>query len=311
MSYITKYGTLYGALPVTTGRIFWVAASASYTIDGRTYTAQYGNDGLSPERAVLTVSRALVLVTDAADDLIVLLPGAHSVTASLAFSKARVTLWGLQHGKGNWVRPRASLTISTDDELINVTAADVEIANIRLIPITTEAAIDFTGAADRLYVHDNSFDMATAAANTGTEGVAAVAATSAPEHLVIEHNYFECDAAQGAAVAIGDAQDFVVERNTFALRAGTWAAAITQAGVLGWGVIRDNDFLATQGATMTVGILGTDITSASSTGILRNFFGDDVSTPIDTYGAGDAYIAENYLASVGVASGGVLWSSTT
>ena len=308
MNKLTSLGNIYGSLAITTGQSWWVAPAAAYTINGKAYTASDDNVGTTAERALLTIARAIALATASTGDVIYLLPGAHSVTASLAVSKAGLRIFGFP---GNAIRPASSITISASDEIMNVTAADVELAWLRLIPITAKAAVDFSVAAHRLYVHHCSFDMATPVASTSTLGVAAAAATSAPTYLRVSRNYFESDGAQGAGVAVGDAQNFVVEGNTFALAAGTWAAAATQDGVLGFGVFRDNDFLCFQAGTMTIGIRGTDVTSVSSTGILRNFFGDDVSTPIDDYGAGDAFIAQNYKASVGVASGGLLWSSTT
>jgi hypothetical protein len=37
MAFLTKYGTAWGALPMTGGSIIWVAPAASYQVDGRTY----------------------------------------------------------------------------------------------------------------------------------------------------------------------------------------------------------------------------------------------------------------------------------
>jgi hypothetical protein len=312
MAYLSRYGSLWGAIPQTPGRVFWVSPGDSYTVDGRSYPASDNHDGLSPERALRTLTQAMTNVTASADDVIVLLPGVHSWTASIAASKARVTIMGLPCGAGNFIRPRASIVTSAANEVINVTAADVEIANLRVIVVTAQRGIDFTLAADRLFIHDCSFDMATPAVSTSTIGIGATAATIAASHVLIAHNYFEIDAAQGPAIALGDCKDFVVENNTVAVQAAaTLAAAMTQDGVLGWGVYRNNDFLCQRGGAITIGIRGTDITSPSSVGIFRNFFGDDVTVPIDDWGAGDAYIAENYKAQVGAAAGGVLWSSIT
>ena len=58
MAFITKYGTYFGQVPVQLGRVHFVAPAASYTVDGRSYSASDDNDGLSPERALLTVDQA-------------------------------------------------------------------------------------------------------------------------------------------------------------------------------------------------------------------------------------------------------------
>ena len=100
MGYLTKYGTFWGMVPQTTGRIFWVAPSASYTVEGRTYAASDNNDGLSPERALRTLDRAFDTgyATANVGDVIVLLPGSHSWTATTTVDIAGVTITGMPGG---------------------------------------------------------------------------------------------------------------------------------------------------------------------------------------------------------------------
>jgi hypothetical protein len=88
MGYLTKYGSMWGAIPMTGGQVFWVAPAASYTVDGRAYSASDDNDGLSPERALRTVNRACALATASVGDVIALLPGAHVTPTAAAVSKA-------------------------------------------------------------------------------------------------------------------------------------------------------------------------------------------------------------------------------
>ncbi len=311
-TFLTQYGAITGTLPLTAGRTFFVAPAAAYTVNGRGCGASDGNDGLSPYRALLTVAEALNKCTAGNGDTIFLLPGAHTATASLAFSKAMVKLTAVP---GNFVRPPTSLTTSAADEIINATAADVEIANLRLIVVTAQTGLDWTTAAHRLYVHDCSFDM-TATASTSTVGLGhpGTTYTAAPVHVLIQHNYFEVNGAQGPAIKVGDAQDFVIERNVWALKSGTWAQVTLQGGVLGWGCYRDNEMVLYKNGAITAGITGTDLTSTLSVAILRNFFGGGATAnakPIEDWGATDAYIAENYMTAVGAAAGGALWSSIT
>lgn len=294
---VNLYGTY---ISPTGGNVFYVAASGGSD----------GNDGLSPLRGLATLSQAITNATANNGDTIVLLPGAHSWTGSTAVNKAGLCITGLP---GNYIRPRASVTVGGTTSIMAVSVANIEIAYLRVINITAQAAISWTAAATNLYVHDNSFDMATAAANTATNalGHLTTSYTVAPANVIIDHNYFEVTGAQGPAIKLGDATDFVVSNNTFAAKGGTWAVAVEQYGVLGWGTYRDNDFPVFKGATVTKGITGTDLTSTLSVAILRNFFGQTTTTPIDDWGTTDAYIAENYLASSGGAGGGVLWSSIT
>ena len=311
MALITQYGSLYGAIPQTGGRVFWVAPAASYTVNGRAYTASNDNSGLRPELALLTLARAVALATADVGDVIVLLPGTHSWAASVALSKAGLTIWGLPGGSGNFVRPRASITTSATDEIINVTAADCEIANLRIIPVTAQRGIDFTTAASRLHVHHCSIDLVAPAANTSTIGIGSTTATQAPVHMYFHDIYVDCDSAQGPWLALGDAQEYVEENCHVSVTAGTWAAACTQDGVLGWGRHVRNIYTAQNGGVMTIGHRGTDLTSASAVHFYWNFYGDDVTVPIDNFGAGDAVIAENYKASIGAASGGALITAIT
>jgi hypothetical protein len=313
MSYITKYGSFWGQIPQTSGRVFWVAPAASYTVEGRTYSASDNNDGLSPERAVLTLDYAVGLCTASVGDVIVLLPGAHSWSASVAADVAGITITGLPSGGGHLRRQRTSITTSASDEIINVTAADVEIAYLHIIPVTQKAGIDFTTAADRLNIHDCSIDMYTAAAHTSTKGIAATTVAQAPTDILIERVHALSDGAQGAAVSLGDTFGFTVQDCVFLVRGGAWAAAVDMLGVTSInGYVRRCHFGATLG-TMTVGISGsTDDASTGWVGIYDCRFDENVAAPIDNFGVENCNIAENYQASAdGSAEGGLLWSSTT
>ncbi len=302
MGVLTKYGTIWGVIPQSSGRVFWVAPSDGYTVDGRSYRASDNNDGLSPERALRTPDRAWNLVTADAGDVIVLLPGAHSTTASIAADVAGVTMTGLPGGAGNYLKQKATLGAVTGDQNVNVTAADIEIAFIHFIPITANSAIDLSADADRLHVHHCSFDMATPAANTGTIGIDTIGAAS---NVLIDNCYFECDGAQGAAIVATALLDSTIEKCTLALSTGTWAAGIVTGAATDRLMIRDCDFLASN-ATMTIGINGTAATIASGITCYRNYFASSVSVGIDGFGSGEADIAENYIAGIGGTDGGVL-----
>jgi hypothetical protein len=310
MALITRYGGFWGFVPVTSGRIFFVAPSASYTVEGRAYSASDSNDGLSPERALVTVDQAVSLATDAVGDVIVLLPGAHTTTASLAVSKANLTFTGFP---GNPVRPPTSITCGASDEIMNVTAADVTVQHLRLIPITQKAAIDFTSAANRLRVHNCSIDLATAAAHTSTQGIAATTAAQSPSHVLIENNYVECDGAQGAAFAMGDSKDYIVRGNTVVQSAGTWAAAASGLGTTSQrGLWANNTFLTQAGATQTAGIKGADVGSASAVQAVGNLFAGPigaVAKPFEDWGSADLEIVENYQSSG--ASGSLIITAIT
>jgi hypothetical protein len=192
MGYMTKYGSFWGVIPVTSGRVFWVAPSASYTVEGRAYPASDNNDGLSPERALLTLNQAVANATASVGDVIVLLPGSHSWAVQGSISKAGLTVTGIPSGKGHPERQRTSVTLSAADEILGITAARVEVAHIHFVAVTAQAAIEVS--ANHAYIHDCSFDMFTAAANTATIGIASIASIT---NLRVENCYFESQDAQG------------------------------------------------------------------------------------------------------------------
>lgn len=316
MAFLTKYGSLWGAIPETAGRIFWVAPSASYTVDGRSYDSSDDNDGLSPEKALRRVNRAWALATANVGDVIVLLPGTHSAAnsagtaTSVAASVAGVTMMGLPAGAGNPFRKRTVLTIAAADQTVNVTAADIEIAHITFLGDalnTASANLDFSSAAHRLYIHDCTVDVTAQTAGTSILGFDA---TGAAQHVVIERCVFHVDGAFGAMIDTTATLDSLVSDCVFNLSTGTLAAAITTGAATDRCIIRRclfND----GGGTITAGVDGTGATIANGVVIHDNRFGVTVTVPVDNFDAGEAVISENYDFGVGSTDGGVLVTAIT
>jgi hypothetical protein len=307
MASLTNYGGIWGQIPNTAGRIYWVAPSASYTVDGESHSASDDNDGLSPERALLTVDRAWNLVTADVGDVIVPLPGTHSPSASIAADIAGVTMMGLPSGAGNPLRQKTVIGAVTGDQNINVTAADIEIAYLHFIPVTADSAVDLSAAADRLHIHHCSFDMATPAASTGTMGIDAIGAAS---NVLIDHCYFECDGAQGPGITATALLDSKIEDCEFLQSSGTWAAAVVTGAGTDRLYIKRCTFDCT-GTAMTIGINGTAADQPSGVIMYDNRFGSLVTVGIDGFGAAEAEVAENYQAGIGATDGGVLITAIT
>jgi len=216
-------------------------------------------------------------------------------------------MMGLPGGVGNFVKQKTTIAAVTGDQNINITAADIEIAYLNFIPVSTDSAIDLSAAADRVHIHHCSFDMATPAANTGTIGIDFIGAAS---NCLIDACYFECDAAQGPAVVFGVSLETVAQNLVFALSSGTWLSSCTQAAAGCRLLMRDCDWIVGNG-TITNGVLGTTGGEVSMAHFLRCYFADSVTKGIDGYDAGDAEIAECYQAGVGAGDGGVLVTATT
>lgn len=308
MAYLTKWGGFSMQLPKVSGRLFFVSPGDTYTLFGKTYSASNDHRGEDPDKALRTLAQAMSLVTANNDDAIILLPGAHTVsTTSVAASKARTTIMGLPGGKNNWVRPKTSITTDiAGDEIINVTAADVEIANLRIIPITASDAIDLSAGADNFHLHGCSFDLATPAVSTSTIGITLAAANN----ILLENFYVECDGAQGDAIVATGALDSVIADFTITQSAGTWASAILCGAATDRLHIDNGKFLPTN-ATLTAGINGTGATIASGVLVTRCLFADSVTVAIDNFDAGECEIAENYQLGVGATDGGVLITAIT
>lgn len=314
MGYITKYGSFWGMLPQTAGRVFWVADAASYQVEGNTYTASDNNDGLSPERALLTVDYAVGLCTANEGDVIVLLHGSHSVSSSVAVDVAGITITGIPGAIGprgsrmpaGGTRRRTSI-VSTSGDVFTVTAADVEICHIHFDDLAATQAIDASAAADRLYVHDCSF-LLDAAADTNTMGIHfSQSTTGSVDHALIQNCYFVAGAANGPAVrALGTVIGLTIESSTFRLvGAAAWADAITviDAGSLGV-TIRDCDFVQPTSATTVITncIDVTGVTTDAATQVYRCYIPAGADGVTGTAMA-DVVLAETYIAN---SSGGAL-----
>jgi len=312
MASLTNYGGIWGVIPVTAGQIFFVAPSASYTVNGNTYSASDNNDGLSPERAVLTLDYAIGLTTASVGDVIVLLPGDHSWSASVAADVAGITITGIPRGAVHHgtrmpvsgTKCLSSVTTTASDEIINVTAADVEICHIHIIPAAGYEGIDFTNAADRLHIHDCTSSVTTSE-DTATITIECL---SAAEHVSIDHNFFYVEGNQGPAIrSTGGPINSVIENNTVVLEGATaWDDVIEiTTGALNL-IIRDNDFYSsTETAVMTDVIDITGNTSDGEIHITGNRFpvGSDA---IQSTASPDFTLNVNYLGTSSGGSGGGL-----
>lgn len=321
MGYLTKYGTFWGMIPQTTGRLFWVAPAASYVVEGRTYSASDDNDGLSPERAFRTIDYAVGKCTANVGDVIVLLTGAHTTTGAVAVDVAGITITGMPSGPrhlatkmaAGGARMGTSVTQATAaTNIFNVTVADVEIAYLHLIPVATAAGISASNTADRLYVHDCTFNMTTAA-DTATFGIhfpLGTGTTVANDDSIIRNCYWYVSDNQGPAIrAAGTMIGCSIENSTFYL-AGTTAwddvIEITLAGSMG-NHIRDCDFMTQgSGTVMTDCIDVTGSTTDGGTQAYRCYFPAG-SDGFEATATADVYAAECYLATT---TGGALTGST-
>lgn len=226
-TFLGKHGRILGALPDTAGRVFFVAPSASYSYNGETCTALDGNDGLHPKRALATLGRAMDLVAADVDDVIVLLPGTHTLTAQETIDVAGVTIMGVG---GHPNLKRSVLTSSAADETLGITAARVTLRDLHFVPVTAQAAIEASSAADYLHIKDCTAQMVTPAASTSTMVFQSIATSSGLTNVIIDGLYVETVGGQGPALDLNDVAYAEIKNCTFRLQGTTaWADAVVSA----------------------------------------------------------------------------------
>lgn len=308
MGRLTRYGRFEGVTPRFNGTIFYVAPAAEYRINGTVVPVSDDNPGDDPMRPLRTIARALALCTAGVGDVVACYPGTHTQTASLAMSKSRVTLVGLNGNlEANFLLPRVNITGPSGDQAINVTAANCEISNIRFTCITAISCIDFSVAADFLYIHDCSFDMSTAAASTSTIAIDAIGAAN---QVMIDHCYFDEAGAQGPAIDMTATLDSVVQNCVIQQTSGTWAAAITTGAATDRLLIQACDIQSSGTGALTAGIDGTGADVANGVTVVRCIFGKKVTVGVDNYDAGECQLANNYVADAGTPGGTLIVAIT-
>lgn len=256
-----------------------------------------------------TLDLALAACVAGRGDAIVLFPGNHTPTASLAMSKAGVSIWGPEAWMGVKVRkPSASITGVTADQAMNITAPNCMIIGITCIPITAQSFADFSALADGLVVKDCYIDLVTPVVNIATEGFTGLAAA---ENILFEGNTVWSDGAQGPALEITGANlNCLIKGNHFHVDTGSWASAvnlISPDGIL----VEEND--ATCGGTaMTACFTGSGTTVIGGVVFKRNVKGVLVTLLVDGFAtASHAELVSNHTATVGLGTGETLVTAVT
>lgn len=307
MPFLTRQGSIWGSLPLMTGRVFYVAPS-SYTLEGRTYSSSDDNDGLSPEKALRTVNQFVTNATaDVGDTCIII--GANTFTATQTISKAGLRIFGIpggpvdphEHGTRT-TRFGSTVTTSASAAVFTVTAARTEIAYLHVVPVAGQAGIDL--AAADANIHDLTW-LITTAANTATFGISVTGASVRPR---ISNQYVYVADNQGpflrCASATGAMDGGVFQRSVVVLAGDTaWDDAIEITTGVDNFTIRDNDFIGSSGAVYTDVIDVTGNTNDNGVTIIRNIFpvSSDVTQETAT---SDIALANNVIAQIQGVSGG-------
>ncbi len=313
MGYLTKFGGMWGDLPQTTGSVFWVSPTG-YGIEGRGgYSASDNNDGLSPERALLTIAQAISLATANNGDVIMLMPGTYTSAANIAISKAGLTFMGIHptarlqpHIRPNPLLSKVNWTSTFAGNAVTITAADTTFVGINFIPLTARAFAGFSALATRLAVIDCAITMS-AAASTSTKGFVASGAADLVSFTNL--SVLNTIGAQGPFLDLTGCTHFLVDKPTVLVDTGSWAVAV-QMGAGSQGIIRDGHWNCS-GTAMTIGIDGTGVAVAKAVVIQGNIVGVSPGAGfVKSFTSTDAEVGFNYISTIGAGSGGTLVTVT-
>lgn len=324
MGYLTQYGTQFGVMPMTTGSVYFVAPSASYTVAGKAYGASDGNDGLSPERALLTIGQAISLATANAGDVIALLPGTHTTLTAAAASKAGIMFIGLPYYPGATVggfhgwQPQVTVT-GTGAVAIALTAADCSFYNIRFKPVTQFTTMTISAAGSRTRFVHCMIDNTGVTGHANTKGIVVTTAT-APRGI----NFMGCvikDASVttscGPAINLAASTDFWIYKCDIykdgQIASGVaWTTAIVLEDLCTGTFEEVNCVISEVSVGITKVVTGTTMTGAGTVHAIRCT--STVNTGgllFDDFAAADMDLCLNYVATVAGGTGATLITAST
>ena len=314
MSYLTKYGTLWGDVPQTTGDVWWVSPADSYTVAGKTYSASNDNDGLSPDRALRTPAQAITNATADAGDIIAMLPGTHTSSAVVTLNKAGLSFIGVQpvsriapqlrqyalNTKVNWTSTLAGTAVAN-------TAADTTFAGINFIPVTARTFMTMIATPRNAFI--GCAVTMSAAESTSTKGIVfsgAAGANCSFVDCVFLNNV--ATSAQGPCLDLTAADNFLVEGCEVLLKgtSSAWAVAV-QLGAASAGIFRRNFIGAVNAGTITIGIDGTGVAVANAINLIDNRYGVSPGAgATKNFDNTDVSLVNNYYGTIGAGAGFVI-----
>lgn len=300
-----KWSGLENQIP---GKVFYVVPNTAYnsafTVAMAASWARQNNQYVYD-----TVNLAYADVVDGRGDVIVLLPGTHTLTANISLAKSNLSIVGADAWAGRKVRkPISILKGIAGSAAFAITGADVLFEGITIVPITALAFATFTAAADGLAVRNCFLDMATPVVNIATAGFSGSAGI---DNFLFEGNLVWSDGAQGPAVALTGLNNYAkFTGNHYHVDTGTWASAVNLIDPDGITVEFD---LATCGGTaMTACYTGSGTTVIAGVVFRECRKGVLVTLFVDGFGTtSHAELVNNYTATIGGGTGSTLITAIT
>lgn len=290
---------LTGLAHAIPGQVFYVVpgSGATHSAFVRNHHKYVYND----------VNAAYAACVDGRGDAIVVLPGAHTLTANVAVAKAGVSFWGPEAWMGQKTqKSTAIITPLAATDGFTVTAPDVSFRGLTIVPITQKVGISFSALALRLQVTGCHFDMNVAVAHTSTKGI--VASGAAVDTYIVGNTFYSLGA-HGPFIDVTGCLNYAIKENDFIVLTGGTMAVGVLVGAAAQGLIAKNSFF---GGTQTAAISGTGATVAASCRIFDNKFGVLCTVPVDNFSATNLTdLCNNYVATIGAGTGGTLVSLNT
>jgi len=247
-------------------------------------------------------------------DTVWITPGDYRVVDSIAVNKRGIRILGqpVQNPSRALVTLDGDTTAGLTDEIFNITAADVEIGFLRIIPDSGFIAFDFSAAANRLYCHHLFFDMETPAISAQTRGLVAIGAAA---NCLFEKIWWKSDGAQGSGLVTAGLLDSVIRKcyffcrqsvNTTGIWASPWDVGAAVNGVIG----EDLHFITSSGGVMTRPLDGANATIAGGLKLENCRFPSELGAapivPVGGFSASECTLVECYMAGAGAGDGGTL-----
>jgi hypothetical protein len=264
-------------------------------------TGEYSRDQLA-------IQAGIDALVDFRGDVLFSTPGTYTIGTTALALDANGMRW-LGPDVRNPRRAAVTITDAIGDNSISVD--DVEIGNLRLVPLTAQNFFTNATGADGGYIHHVHYDSTGVAASTATEFFLTIATTA---DWLVEQCVFEVDAAQGDAFTFVDARRWHVRDCNFFVNGPTitWASVVTFSGTASLGVIFERCHFGSGGGAN--GLITNEFTGMAGGSILKVMYCtvDGTSTPTGTNieTGFDATVGielvENYLTGDATTTGGVL-----
>ena len=249
-----------------------------------------------------TIDAAYAQMVSGRGDAMVIWPGSHTPTASIAVAKNNISVFGWEAWLQQKVRKSASIiTAPAGAAAFAITGENAKLIGLACVPVTQQSFATFTGDADGLTIRDCFLDLFTPAVHLSTKGFTASAGI---DNFLFEGNVIWSDGAQGPGLTLSGLNNNALCRgNLWHVDAGTWAVAASLIDIDG--LLVEEDTATCGGTAMTACYDGSGTTVVAGAVFKRCVNGVNVTKFVDGFGTtSHAELVQNYIGTIGGGNGG-------